>query len=137
MNHLVGETGLKPRSSSFAIVADIGPLTISHPFFAAATTRYALTHILPIMLLVLAAALVHIPIHALICSMGIATLGSGWAALELLFRKAHESEGCAASIRSRHAGGLGDVGFATIDAGRGHAHSRVAVELSRLDRCHG
>jgi hypothetical protein len=43
------------------------------------------------LLLVLAAALLHMPIHALICSMGIATLGSGWAALVLLVRKAHES----------------------------------------------
>ena len=39
----------------------------------------------------LTGALVHIPIHALICSMGIATLGSGWAALDLFFRKAQES----------------------------------------------
>ena len=82
---------MKPRSIRLAIVAEIGPRTISHLFFAFATIRYALTHFLPMKFLVLAAALAHIPIHALICSMGIATLGSGWAAVELLFRKAQES----------------------------------------------
>ena len=82
---------MKPRSIRLAIVADIGPRTIIHLFLAAAKIRYALNHILPMLLLMLVAALFQIPIHALNCSMGIATLGSGWAALELLFLKAHDS----------------------------------------------
>ena len=91
MTHLVGEIGWKLKSIRLAIVAVTGPRTISHLFFAFARILYALAHFLPIRFLVLTAALVHIPIQAVICSIGIATLGSGWADFELLFRKAQDS----------------------------------------------
>ena len=81
---------MKPKSIRLAIVAEMGPLTISHLFFAFAWILYALTHLLPMRFLVLAAALSHIPTQTLICSMCIATLGSGWADFELLFRKAQD-----------------------------------------------
>ena len=50
--------------------------------------RYALAHLLPIPLLMHVVALLQIPIHALICSTGMDTLGSACAALELPLRKA-------------------------------------------------
>ena len=47
VSHFVGETGLNPRSIKLAIVAEIGPRTISHLFFAGATILYALTQLVP------------------------------------------------------------------------------------------
>lgn len=88
----VGATGLKPNLSKVAMVAEIGPRTISHLCFAAATMRYVLAHHLLIVLLVLAAALFQMPIQALICSSGIETLGSACAAVALLFLEAQASK---------------------------------------------
>ena len=88
VTHWVGATGLKPKSRSVAMVAVTGPLTVIHLFLEAATFRYALTHTLLMLFLVLLAALDQMLTHALICCMGMETLGSAWADLALLLLKA-------------------------------------------------
>ena len=60
------------------MVADRGPRTRSHRFFAVAKVRYALDHCLAITFFMAAADLNHICIQALICSIGIDTLGSAF-----------------------------------------------------------
>ena len=71
------------------MLAAMGPLTHCHLCFALFSLTWVFVQTFSIRIFVSAVALAQMPVHALICSVGILTRGSAESFANLPFRKAH------------------------------------------------